>query len=68
MQAKFRVFRGRFRTWQGLFEEAAEFASMIGRERLLNIAHSEENGLGVVTVRSWGEDGAVDRALHKEQT
>lgn len=57
MRVKLRFFRGTLTTWQSLFEEAAEFASMIGRERLISISHSEDSGKGVVTVWYWSDVG-----------
>jgi len=55
MRVNFRFFRGTLTTWESLFEEAAEFASMIGRERLISISHSEDSGKGIVTVWYWSE-------------
>jgi len=55
MQVKFQVFRGLFSTWQSLFTQASEFASSIGKDRLVSISHSEDKGDGVVTVWYWSE-------------
>ena len=66
-RVKFRTFRGttwswkgllkragrRGQNWQRLFEEAALFASELGRERLINISHSEDTNDGVVTIWYW---------------
>jgi hypothetical protein len=42
------------RSWETLFEEAAAFATEIGRERLINISSSgDASGRGVVTVWYW---------------
>ncbi len=49
----FRYFRGTLASWDDLFDEAAEFATTIGRERLINISHSEDANEGVVTVWFW---------------
>lgn len=49
----FRAFRGRFATWNSLFEDAAAFASTLERERLITISHSADQGDGVVTVWYW---------------
>jgi len=59
MTADFRMFKGTMRTWESLFEEAAEFASMIGRERLIGISHSEDSGKGVVAVWYWSAGGSA---------
>jgi hypothetical protein len=49
----FEMFRGSFVTWRELFREAADFASGLGPDRVINISHSEDNGKGVVTVWYW---------------
>jgi hypothetical protein len=49
----FRTFRGRLATWNALFEDAAAFASSVGRERVISISHSGDQGDGVVTVWYW---------------
>ena len=46
-------FAALFSTWDSLFSDAAEFATALGRERLISISHSEEKGEGVVTVWYW---------------
>ena len=52
----FRVFRGALTTWQCLFNEAAEFASELGPERVVSISHSEDANDGVVAVWFWTHD------------
>jgi hypothetical protein len=42
-------------TWDTLFEEASDFATGIGRERLISISHSEDHSDGVVVVWYWQE-------------
>ena len=55
MEAHFKIFRGTFTSWQGLFEQAAEFATQLGPERVISISHSQDQQLeGVVTVWYWG--------------
>lgn len=49
----FRYFTSSTRSWTELFGEAALFASGIGRGRLINISHSEDDNEGVVTVWYW---------------
>jgi hypothetical protein len=51
--ARFKVFRIGLATWETLFAEAAEFASEVGPERLITVAHSADNGEGIVTVWYW---------------
>jgi hypothetical protein len=54
MEVKFEVFRSSFESWQKLFEQAAEFATNVGPDRLISISHSEDANEGVVTVWFWG--------------
>ena len=54
MRVLTRVFRGTFKRWATLFEEACEFATQVGPERLISISHSADNADGVVTVWYWG--------------
>jgi hypothetical protein len=53
MEVRFEVFRGTFASWDTLFQQAAEFASQIGQDRLIGISHSCDKGDGVVTVWYW---------------
>jgi len=52
-KACFRMFRGTFASWNTLFTEAAQFASTLGKDRLISISHSAESSDGVVTVWYW---------------
>jgi hypothetical protein len=54
MQVRYEVFRGTLTTWQALFDEAAAFATSVGRDRLIGISQSEDRSDGVVTVWYWG--------------
>lgn len=49
---KFEMFRGTLTTWNTLFQEAADFASEVGPDRVISVSHSS-NGEGVVTVWYW---------------
>ena len=53
MRVQFRAFRGLLKSWQNLFQEAADFATELGPERLISISHSEDANEGVVTVWYW---------------
>jgi hypothetical protein len=53
MEVKFEVFRGTLTSWDDLFQQAAEFASRIGKDRLIGISHSCDSNDGVVTVWYW---------------
>jgi hypothetical protein len=47
----FKVFRAAGETpWDKIFTAAAEFASTVGAERIVNISHSSDNGSGTVVV------------------
>ncbi|HEX8634856.1 MAG TPA: hypothetical protein VF703_11980 [Pyrinomonadaceae bacterium] len=50
---EFKVFRGEWASWDELFSEAAAFATEIGSLRLINISHSADKNVGVVTVWYW---------------
>ncbi|HNS18940.1 MAG TPA: hypothetical protein PKH24_00500 [Sedimentisphaerales bacterium] len=50
---KFEVFRGVFTTWPALFQQAADFASGLGPDRVIGISHSDDHSDGVVTVWYW---------------
>jgi hypothetical protein len=50
VEPNFRVFRSTFKSWTTLCGEAAQFATEVGPERLLNIVHSEDRGDGLVVV------------------
>jgi hypothetical protein len=57
VQVRFETFRSSFQTWDRLFEDAARFASGLGRDRLITISHSADNNIGVVTVWYWADEG-----------
>lgn len=53
MQVKFEIFKSHMKSWETLCEEAAAFASERGRERLINVAVSADQGRGVIVVWYW---------------
>ena len=58
------VIQSRTRTWQSLTEEAAEFATRVGPERLINISVSAgESGTsnGSIFVWYW-DDGSITKS------
>jgi hypothetical protein len=55
-RVQFQVFRGTFASWQTLFSDAAEFATRMGRGRVISISHSEDRNEGVVTVWYWSAE------------
>ena len=53
MTAKYKHFRGTLISWEDLFKQAAEFATAIGKEKLISISHSADHSEGIVTVWYW---------------
>lgn len=53
MRVAFRVFISSTKSWEQLLGDAAEFATEVGRDRLIGISHSEDGNTGVVTVWYW---------------
>lgn len=53
MRACFRVFRSAMSSWETLFQEAADFVTQLGPDRVITISHSEDQNDGVVTVWYW---------------
>ena len=53
MMVHFRVFKSSFRRWDELFSDAADFASRLGEQRLINISHACDHGEATVTVWYW---------------
>ena len=56
----FKYFRGTFATWDELFGQAADFATEIGSQRVVNISHSSDRGDGLVTVWYWTDEPATE--------
>jgi len=51
----YRVFRGTWASWESLFNDAATFASQLGRDRVVGISHSADHSEGIVTVWYWDQ-------------
>ena len=56
MKVQYQVFRATLKSWETLMREAADFASRIDPQRLINISHSCDYNDAVVTVWYWGEN------------
>jgi hypothetical protein len=54
-----RLFASDSKSWKLLFQEAAEFAASLGREKLISICHSHDSVSGVVAV--WYHQGLPDQ-------
>lgn len=52
-QLSFREFRGVLKAWATLFQQAAEFATELGPDRVVSISHSSDDFAGVVVVWFW---------------
>jgi hypothetical protein len=53
MQVKSKIFKSSLQSWDTMAEEAGEFATSIGRERLISLSHSADTGQGVIIVWYW---------------
>jgi len=51
----FEIFKSTVKSWPTLFNEAADFAEGVGREKLIAISHSADSSNGVVTVWYWAD-------------
>lgn len=55
MRVLVKKFSAVFKTWDGLFLDAIEFATALPPENLISISHSSDQGNGVVAVWYFGE-------------
>ena len=61
MRVTFKQFDSTMDSWESLFTQAAEFATEVGRDRLIGISHSHgggteflgSGGSGIVTAWYW---------------
>ena len=53
MQVKFELFKSLVKSWDKLCAEAAAFASEKGKDRLITISMSGDDGKGVIVVWYW---------------
>lgn len=58
MRVIFKKFESTFRSWDKLALEAADFATELGRERVISISHSSDQATGVIFVWYWGKPDA----------
>ena len=52
---KFEKFSALVATWESVFSDAADFATQVGRERVVSISHSADRHEAIVTVWYWSE-------------
>jgi len=50
---QFNMFKSRIKSWDDLFQEAADFARTIGPGRVVSVSHSCDAGVSVVAVWYW---------------
>ncbi len=55
MEVRFRLFRTSQLLWEDLMQRAAEFASTLRPEDVINISHSCDSGDSVVAVWYWAD-------------
>ena len=60
MQLRHKAFRGMWKSWASLFDEAAVFATRLGPERVISVSHSCDNTEGVVVVWFWDDNAYVE--------
>jgi len=53
MRDTYRMFHGTLATWDDMFKRASEFATSLGSDALISIAHSASGAGGVVAVWYW---------------
>jgi hypothetical protein len=53
MRVQFKTFESQFLTRQKMLQKAAEFATQMGPERLINVTHSEDHHESFITVWYW---------------
>jgi hypothetical protein len=55
VQVRHKLFKSAFKSWGTLCDEAASFATEVGRERLINISvsHADAGGQAVIFVWYW---------------
>jgi hypothetical protein len=67
MNVACRKSRGVLKSWDSLFAEAAVFAKTIAPDRLISIAHSQDDLEGVVAVWCWEAGDSSDPAAAARQ-
>jgi hypothetical protein len=55
LQIKFKKFKAIVKSWDTVFQEAAEFATTVGPDRVVSISHSSDHGESIVTVWYWAK-------------
>ena len=53
MFTQYRMFKSSMKTWQTILNEASDFASSLGPDRLISISQSCDHSTAVVVVWYW---------------
>ncbi|MBY0526440.1 MAG: hypothetical protein K2R98_23805 [Gemmataceae bacterium] len=56
MRVLFKAFDSKMASREKLFKHASEFATQVGRERLITMSHSEDRDNIVITIWYWGDE------------
>ena len=62
MRVNFKTFQSFTRSWDDLRQDAAQFASSVGRDNLITITVVLEAPKGIINVWYWGEEALEHRA------
>ena len=58
-QARFKLFRSSFNSWETMSEEVVAFLTTLGPGRVIGVSHSQESQIGVIAVWYWEVDPTV---------
>lgn len=61
MYTHYRMFKSSVKTWETMLNEASDFASTIGEQRVISISHCCDNGTAVVVVWYWDKGHQKDQ-------
>ena len=53
LQARFKLFKSNFESWETMAQQVAAFLTMLGPEKVIGVSHSQESQLGVIAVWYW---------------
>ena len=53
MRVQTKMFRATLKSWQDLFDEAAQFAGALQPDKLISISHSAQGAEGIVVEWYW---------------
>ena len=64
IQARFKVFKSSFDSWEIMSEKVTRFLTMLGPGKVIGVSHSQESQHGVIIVWYWevAESSKIDDA------